>query len=165
MSLLATASKADVPRLSLRGPQVACDVRGISQEGGGVEGTKSRTLNACKKRKRTLSLLSVILGALVHSSRDTLVSISKKKKSRLCLFYIFLAKIRRYHLGVTGKKKEMTSGVNENDERIGSVSLPWFVKISSDRKFTVTRDRVVGKERKRERKKKCVRKREKELCV
>lgn len=50
----------------------------------------------------------------------------KKKKRRLCLFYIFLAKICRYHLSVM-KKKEIMSDVNETDkeiDRLESVSLP-----------------------------------------
>lgn len=50
----------------------------------------------------------------------------------------------------TGEKKELTSGVNENDERPEAYHFRKFVKISSDRKFTVTKDRVVGKGNERE---------------
>lgn len=88
----------------------------------------------------------------------------------MSFLYIFGKEIRQYHLSITRKKKRLTGGVNGNNERlieIGSVSLPYLVKISSDRKFTVTKDRVVGKktresasenERVRERESACAKK-------
>lgn len=99
-----------------------------------------------KKRKRTISLFAKEKEHLAPPfiwAGNTLVSISK---SIMSFLYIFGKNTSVPFKSATKEKKKIVEDVNENDEKSignGSVSHPWFVKISSDRKFTVTEDRVV----------------------